>query len=78
MANFQYTVPTGNFTYGQGNPLNTDVFVNPNPSNTSTVVVNVAGSVTTSQNLIDEIRGGLNVAALSGSSANVERRIGGW
>jgi hypothetical protein len=44
----------------------------------STVVVNVAGSVTTSQNLIDEIRGGLNVAALSGSSANVERRIGGW
>jgi hypothetical protein len=44
----------------------------------STVVVNVAGSVTTSQSLIDEIRGGLNVAALSGSSANVERRIGGW
>jgi hypothetical protein len=78
MGNFQYTVPTGNFTYGQGNPLNTDVFVNPNPSNTSTVVVNVAGSVTTSQSLIDEIRGGLNVAALSGSSANVERRIGGW
>jgi hypothetical protein len=78
MANFQYTVPTGNFTYGQGNPLNTDVFVNPNPSSGSTVVVNVAGSVTTSQNLIDEIRGGLNVAALSGSSANVERRIGGW
>jgi hypothetical protein len=78
MANFQYTVPTGNFTYGQGNPLNTEVFVNPNPSNTSTVVVNVAGSVTTSQSLIDEIRGGLNVAALSGSSANVERRIGGW
>ena len=44
----------------------------------STVIVNVAGSVTTSQSLIDEIRGGLNVAALSGSSANVERRIGGW
>lgn len=43
-----------------------------------TVVVNNAGSVVTSQNLIDEIRGGLNVAALSGSSANVERRIGGW
>jgi len=48
------------------------------PAAASTVVVNVAGSVTTSQNLIDEIRGGLNVAALSGSSANVERRIGGW
>jgi hypothetical protein len=79
MANFQYTVPTGNFTYGQGNPLNTDVFVDPRGSTGgSTVVVNVAGSVTTSQSLIDEIRGGLNVAALSGSSANVERRIGGW
>ncbi len=81
MANFQYTIPTGNFTYGQGNPLNTNVFVDPRGgANTtpSTVVVNVAGSVTTSQNLIDEIRGGLNVAALSGSSANVERRIGGW
>ena len=80
MANFQYTVPTGNFTYGQGNPLNTDVFVDPRNAGggASTVVVNVAGSVTTSQNLIDEIRGGLNVAALSGSSANVERRIGGW
>jgi hypothetical protein len=79
MANFQYTLPTGNFTYGQGNPLNTSVFVQPQqPSAPSTVVVNVAGSVTTSQNLIDEIRGGLNVAALSGSSANVERRIGGW
>ncbi len=81
MANFQYTIPTGNFTYGQGNPLNTNVFVDPRGgANTtpSTVVVNVAGSVTTSQSLIDEIRGGLNVAALSGSSANVERRIGGW
>jgi hypothetical protein len=81
MANFKYTVPTGNFTYGQGNPLNTDVFVDPRGAGGaggSTVVVNVAGSVTTSQSLIDEIRGGLNVAALSGSSANVERRIGGW
>jgi hypothetical protein len=79
MGNFQYTVPTGNFTYGQGNPLNTDVFVDPRgTTGDSTVIVNVAGSVTTSQNLIDEIRGGLNVAALSGSSANVERRIGGW
>ena len=80
MGNFKYTVPTGNFTYGQGNPLNTDVFVDPRGADggSSTVVVNVAGSVTTSQNLIDEIRGGLNVAALSGSSANVERRIGGW
>jgi hypothetical protein len=78
-GNFQYTLPTGNFTYGQGNPLNTDVFVDPRgAAGGSTVVVNVAGSVTTSQNLIDEIRGGLNVAALSGSSANVERRIGGW
>jgi hypothetical protein len=79
MANFKYTVPTGNFTYGQGNPLNTDVFLDPRGgAGGSTVVVNVAGSVTTSQSLIDEIRGGLNVAALSGSSANVERRIGGW
>ena len=81
-GNFQYTLPTGNFTYGQGNPLNTGVFVDPRGGGgtgaPSTVVVNVAGSVTTSQSLIDEIRGGLNVAALSGSSANVERRIGGW
>jgi hypothetical protein len=79
MANFKYTVPTGNFTYGQGNPLNTEVFLDPRGgAGGSTVVVNVAGSVTTSQSLIEEIRGGLNVAALSGSSANVERRIGGW
>jgi hypothetical protein len=80
MANFQYTVPTGNFTYGQGNPLNTSVFTDPRGGATgdTNVTVNVAGSVTTSQSLIDEIRGGLNVAALSGSSANVERRIGGW
>jgi hypothetical protein len=80
MANFKYTVPTGNFTYGQGNPLNTDVFVDPRGGATgdTNITVNVGGSVTTSQSLIDEIRGGLNVAALSGSSANVERRIGGW
>ena len=80
MGNFRYTVPTGNFTYGQGNPLNTDVFVDPRGGTTgdTNITVNVGGSVTTSQNLIDEIRGGLNVAALSGSSANVERRIGGW
>jgi hypothetical protein len=43
-----------------------------------TIVINNAGSVVSSQSLIDDIRGGLNVAALSGSSANVERRIGGW
>ena len=79
MGNFQYTVPTGNFTYGQGNPLNTNVFTDPRGTTGDTnITVNVGGSVTTSQNLIDEIRGGLNVAALSGSSANVERRIGGW
>ena len=80
MGNFQYTVPTGNFTYGQGNPLNTSVFTDPRGGTTgdTNITVNVGGSVTTSQNLIDEIRGGLNVAALSGSSANVERRIGGW
>lgn len=79
MGNFQYTVPTGNFTYGQGNPLNTNVFVDPRGTTGDTnITVNVGGTVTTSQNLIDEIRGGLNVAALSGSSANVERRIGGW
>jgi hypothetical protein len=80
MGNFQYTVPTGNFTYGQGNPLNTSVFTDPRGGATgdTNVTVNVAGSVTTAQSLIDEIRGGLNVASLSGSSANVERRIGGW
>jgi hypothetical protein len=80
MGNFQYTVPTGNFTYGQGNPLNTSVFTDPRGGSTgdTNITVNVGGSVTTAQSLIDEIRGGLNVASLSGSSANVERRIGGW
>jgi len=80
MGNFQYTVPTGNFTYGQGNPLNTSVFTDPRGGATgdTNITVNVGGSVTTAQSLIDEIRGGLNVASLSGSSANVERRIGGW
>lgn len=42
------------------------------------VTVNIEGSVVSEQHLIDAVRGGLNVAALSGSSANVERRIGGW
>lgn len=58
----------GMVTYNPTTGLN----YNPN------ITVNVGGSVVTSQGLIDEIRGGLNVASLSGSSANVDRRIGGW
>lgn len=74
-----YGTPVQNFTpylTGQFPDTTSPSFIGPTVPNT--VVVNVAGTVTTSQSLIDEIRGGLNVAALSGSSANVERRIGGW
>ncbi len=73
-----YGTPVQNFTPYITTPFpdtTSPSFVGPTVPN---VTVNVAGSVTTSQSLIDEIRGGLNVAALSGSSANVERRIGGW
>lgn len=42
-----------------------------------TVNVNVAGSVISEQGLIDAVRGGLNVASLSGSGSTV-RRIGGF
>lgn len=74
-----YGTPVQNFTPYLTAPFpdtTSPSFIGPTAPNT--VVVNVGGSVTTSQSLIDEIRGGLNVAALSGSSANVERRIGGW
>jgi len=40
-------------------------------------VINVAGSVVSEQGLIDAVRGGLNVASLSGSGSTV-RRIGGF
>jgi hypothetical protein len=43
----------------------------------SYVTVNVAGSVVSEQGLIDAVRGGLNVASLSGSGSTV-RRIGGF
>lgn len=42
------------------------------------VNVTVQGSVVSNQELIDSVIGGLNTAALSGTSANVDRRIGGW
>jgi hypothetical protein len=42
-----------------------------------TTVINVAGSVVSEQGLIDAVRGGLNVASLSGSGSTV-RRIGGF
>lgn len=73
-----YGTPVQNFTPYLTTPFpdtTSPSFVGPTAP---TIIVNNAGSVVTSQSLIDEIRGGLNVAALSGSSANVERRIGGW
>ncbi len=88
IATMSFQMPNFSGLYGTQVPNFTPYITTPFPDTTSpsfvgptvptNVTVNVAGSVTTSQNLIDEIRGGLNVAALSGSSANVERRIGGW
>ena len=88
IAAMSFQMPNLSSLYGTQVPNFNPYLTTPFPDTTSpsfigptapnTVVVNVAGTVTTSQNLIDEIRGGLNVAALSGSSANVERRIGGW
>jgi hypothetical protein len=57
------TIPTGNFTYGQGNPLNTNVYVT------------VQGSVTTERDLINSISKGLQDQSLSsGNSSNIVRR----
>ena len=87
IAAMSFQMPSLASLYGTVVPNFTPYITTPFPDTSSSsfvgptapsITVNVAGSVTTSQNLIDEIRGGLNVAALSGSSANVERRIGGW
>lgn len=50
---FSGTIPTGNFTYGQGNPLNTNVYVT------------VQGSVTTEEDLVSKIASGLQQKSLS-------------
>ena len=64
---FSGTIPTGNFTYGQGNPLNTNVYVT------------VQGSVTTEQDLINSIASGLQQKSLStGDSSYINRRTGGF
>lgn len=61
------TIPTGNFTYGQGNPLNTNVYVT------------VQGSVTTEEDLVSKIASGLQQKSLStGDSAYINRRTGGF
>jgi hypothetical protein len=61
------TIPTGNFTYGQGNPLNTNVYVT------------VQGSVTTEDDLVKKIASGLQNQSLStGDSAYINRRTGGF
>ena len=87
IAAMSFQMPNMSSLYGTAVQNFTPYITTPFPDTTSpgfigptipNVTVNVAGTVTTSQSLIDEIRGGLNVAALSGSSANVERRIGGW
>lgn len=61
------TLPTGNFTYGQGNPLNTNVYVT------------VQGSVTTEEDLVTKIASGLQQKSLStGDSSYINRRTGGF
>ena len=61
------TLPTGNFTYGQGNPLNTNVYVT------------VQGSVTTEEDLVTKIAAGLQQKSLStGDSSYINRRTGGF
>ena len=61
------TLPTGNFTYGQGNPLNTNVYVT------------VQGSVTTEEDLVTKIANGLQQKSLStGDSSYINRRTGGF
>jgi hypothetical protein len=66
-SNFTGTIPTGNFTYGQGNPLNTNVYVT------------VQGSVTTEDDLVKKIASGLQNQSLStGDSAYINRRTGGF
>lgn len=84
IASTKFTMPDMSALYGTPVPNFTPYLTAPIPAAGSpgiagpTIVINNAGSVVSSQSLIDDIRGGLNVAALSGSSANVERRIGGW
>jgi len=84
IAMTKFTMPDMSALYGTPVPNFTPYLTGNIPSAGSpgiagpTIVINNAGSVVSAQSLIDDIRGGLNVAALSGSSANVERRIGGW
>jgi hypothetical protein len=59
------TIPTGNFTYGQGNPLNTNVYVT------------VQGSVIAEQDLTETIARNLQNSSLSsGKVAQLERYSG--
>lgn len=59
--------PTGNFTYGQGNPMATNVYVT------------VQGSVTTEEDLVSKIASGLQQKSLStGDSSYINRRTGGF
>jgi hypothetical protein len=59
------TIPTGNFTYGQGNPLNTNVYVT------------VQGSVVAEQDLTETIARNLQNSSLSsGKVAQLERYSG--
>lgn len=84
IASMRFSMPDMSALYGTPVPNFTPYLTGQFPAAGSpgvagpTVIINNAGSVVSSQSLIDDIRGGLNVAALSGSSANVERRIGGW
>jgi len=62
------TVPTGNFTYGQGNPLNTGVYIPP-----------VELRITGDGDLTDAIAKSLQNKSLStGDSAYINRRTGGF
>lgn len=84
ISNMKFTMPDMSAFYGTPVPNFTPYITEPFPTAGTgnvqgpTIIINNEGSVVSAQRLIDDIRGGLNVAALSGSSANVERRIGGW
>jgi hypothetical protein len=64
-----YSTPTGNFTYGQGNPLS-NVYVPP------TINITVQGSIIREQELIDQVLAGTQLSSLSGSPSQLARISG--
>ena len=61
VPSFQYTQPTGNFTYGQGNPLAVEVFIDPSAMAygiNATVIGNTANGNSNSYSTIKSYAGG--------------------